>query len=92
MSDVIGWLQVHRLEALAFAAGVVSVFLSVRQNIWSWPTAIVNVLLYFLLFRQERLFADMWLQLVYFVFSVYGWYEWLFGMRTTIHGNHRANP
>lgn len=67
------------LEGVAVAFGIVSVFLSVRQNIWSWPTAIVNVLLYFLVFRQARLYADMGLQLVYFVLSIYGWYEWLFG-------------
>jgi nicotinamide mononucleotide transporter len=67
------------LEVTAVAFGIISVYLSVRQNIWSWPTAIVNVLLYFLVFRQARLYADMGLQLVYFVLSVYGWYEWLYG-------------
>ena len=67
------------LEVTAFVFGVVSVFLSVRENIWSWPTAIVNVLLYFLVFRDAKLYADMGLQLVYFVLSIYGWYEWLHG-------------
>jgi nicotinamide mononucleotide transporter len=67
------------LEATAVAFGIISVYLSVRQNIWSWATAIVNVLLYFLVFRQAKLYADMGLQLVYFALSVYGWYEWLYG-------------
>ena len=67
------------LEAVAVAFGTCSVYLSVRQNIWSWPTAIVNVLLYFLVFRDAKLYADMGLQLVYFALSVYGWYEWLYG-------------
>jgi nicotinamide mononucleotide transporter len=79
MTQFLAWLQGDWLEMTAFLAGAVSVYLSVRQNIWSWPTAIVNVLLYFFVFRQERLYADMWLQLVYFVLSVYGWYEWLYG-------------
>ena len=67
------------LELVAAITGAISVWLSVRQNIWSWPTAIVNVLLYALVFQQAKLYADMGLQVVYAVLSVYGWYEWLFG-------------
>jgi nicotinamide mononucleotide transporter len=69
----------NRLEVLAVAFGIVSVWLSVRQNIWSWPTAIVNVLLYVLVFRREKLYSDMGLQVIYAILSVYGWYEWLHG-------------
>ena len=67
------------IENLAALFGVVSVYLSVRQNIWSWPTAIVNVGLYTFVFYQSRLYADMGLQVVYIVISFYGWYEWLYG-------------
>jgi nicotinamide mononucleotide transporter len=67
------------LEIVAVLFGIVSVYLSVRENIWSWPTALVNVSLYFLIFRRERLYADMGLQVFYFAISLYGWYHWLFG-------------
>ncbi len=67
------------LEVVAVVFGAVSVYLSVRQNIWSWPTALVNVTLYFLIFKRERLYADMGLQVFYAGISVYGWYHWLFG-------------
>ena len=67
------------LEPLAVATGVVSVYLSVRQKIWSWPTALVNVALYFAVFRDQKLYADMGLQVIYFGLSLYGWYEWLYG-------------
>lgn len=76
------WLAAHGsscLEAVAVLFGIVSVFLSVRENIWSWPTAIVNVSLYFALFYQSGLYSDMGLQAVYLGLSVYGWYEWLYG-------------
>jgi nicotinamide mononucleotide transporter len=69
------------LELLAVAFGIISVYLSVRQNIWSWPTAIVNVLLYVFVFREARLYSDMGLQVVYAILSIYGWYEWLYGGR-----------
>jgi nicotinamide mononucleotide transporter len=70
---------VDPFEIVAVAFGIVSVFLSVRQNIWSWPTALVNVALYFVLFYRVGLYSDMGLQVVYFVLSLYGWYEWLYG-------------
>ena len=79
---VCSWLTAHGsscLEAVAVLFGIVSVFLSVRENIWSWPTAIVNVSLYFALFFKSGLYSDMGLQSVYFVLSIYGWYEWLYG-------------
>ena len=41
------------LEWIAALAGAVSVFLSARQNIWSWPTAIVNVSLYTFIFYSS---------------------------------------
>jgi nicotinamide mononucleotide transporter len=70
---------VSALELLAAVTGALSVWLSVRQNIWSWPTAIVNVVLYAVVFREAKLYADMGLQVVYAILSVYGWYEWLYG-------------
>lgn len=67
------------MEWIAAIAGAVSVFLSARQNIWSWPTAIVNVSLYTLIFYRSGLYSDMGLQVVYLVLSIYGWYQWLRG-------------
>jgi len=77
----------NRLEILAVVFGIVSVYLSTRENIWSWPTAIVNVSLYFVVFYEAKLYADMGLQVVYLALSVYGWYEWLYGgeNRTELH-------
>jgi nicotinamide mononucleotide transporter len=73
------WFAEHGLEFVAVVFGIVSVLLSVRQNIWSWPTALVNVALFFALFFKSGLYSDMGLQVVYFILSLYGWYEWLYG-------------
>jgi nicotinamide mononucleotide transporter len=70
---------VSPLELVAALVGALSVWLSVRQNIWSWPTAIVNVVLYAIVFYEAKLYADMGLQVVYAILSIYGWYEWLYG-------------
>lgn len=69
----------NALEYVAAFFGVVSVYLSVKQNVWSWPTAIVNVGLYSVVFHASRLYADMGLQVVYVIVSFYGWYQWLYG-------------
>ena len=71
--------DVSTLELVAALVGALSVYLSVRQNIWSWPTAIVNVVLYAVVFYGAKLYADMGLQVIYAVISVYGWYEWKYG-------------
>lgn len=75
------------LELFAALIGAISVWLSVRQNIWSWPTAIINVVLYAILFYEAKLYADMGLQVIYAILSIYGWYEWLYGGegRTELH-------
>jgi nicotinamide mononucleotide transporter len=70
---------VSGIEWIAAIAGAISVYLSARENIWSWPTAIVNVGLYIFIFRESGLYSDMGLQVVYLVLSIYGWYEWLHG-------------
>lgn len=86
-------LEWSPLEVIAAAFGVISVFLSTRQNIWSWPTAIVNVALYTVVFFQGRLYGQMGLQVIYLALSVYGWYQWLHGgeQRTELHVS-RATP
>ena len=75
------------LEWVAALNGAVSVYLSTRQNIWSWPTAIVNVGLYAVVFWETGLYSDAGLQVVFLVLSIYGWYEWLHGgaNRTELH-------
>jgi nicotinamide mononucleotide transporter len=75
------------LETIAAITGGISVWLSTRENILSWPTALINVALYTVVFYEARLYADMGLQVIYFALSVYGWYEWLHGgaNRTELH-------
>ena len=70
---------VDPVELIAVAFGLVSVYLAAREHIISWPTAIVNVAIFFVLFWRAKLYADAVLQLVYLALSAYGWYEWRFG-------------
>lgn len=67
------------VEVVAALFGILSVYLSTREHIWAWPTAIVNVGLYALVFFQARLYADAGLQVIYLLLSFYGWWAWLYG-------------
>jgi len=79
IDELVALAIAKRWEVLAVITGIISVYLSTRENIWSWPTALVNVALYFVVFYETKLYADMGLQAVYFALSLYGWYEWLYG-------------
>lgn len=67
------------LEPVAVVTGVITVWLSTRQQLAAWPVALVNATLYFVIFQRDRLYANMGLQVVYFGLSCYGWYQWRFG-------------
>ena len=71
--------MIDPIEATAALFGIASVFLSARQNVWSWPLGIINVALYIIVFYDAKLYADMGLQVVYVVLAAYGWWHWLHG-------------
>ena len=66
-------------EALGFATGGACVWLCVRQHLWNWPLGLANNVMFFALFLQSRLYGEMALQVVFFGFGVYGWWNWLCG-------------
>ena len=45
------------IENVAVVFGLVSVYLSAKERIAGWPTAIVNVGLYFFVFWHSKLYA-----------------------------------
>jgi nicotinamide mononucleotide transporter len=67
------------IEIIAALFGLVSVWLTVKENIWCWPTGLVTVFLYIFVFYQARLYSDMILPVIYIFLQIYGWYAWLHG-------------
>ena len=55
---------------------LLSVWLIARRNLLTWPTGIISVILYMILFYQIQLFSDTLEQGYYLVVSVYGWITW----------------
>jgi nicotinamide mononucleotide transporter len=66
-------------EIVGVVFGLLSVWLTVKISIWCWPTGIVSVAAFALLFLEIKLYADMLLQIFFLVTSFLGWYLWLHG-------------
>lgn len=64
------------LEAVAVFFGIASVFYSMKEHIWVYPTGIISTLIYVWICFQYKLYADMGINAYYFSMSIYGWYVW----------------
>ena len=81
------------LEIVATVTGLLSVWLTARENIWAWPTGLVSVACFFYMFFEVKLYADMTLQVFFFVLSIYGWIIWLTKRGTAkVRPTRRINP
>ncbi len=71
-------ITMDKKEVIAATTGLISVMLAARNNIWTWPWGIVSVVLYALVFRDGKLFANAGLQIFCFLpLSFYAWWAWL---------------
>ena len=68
--------QLSHLEFWATITGGVAVWLSARENVWSWIIGLVNVVLAFVLFYQIQLYPDMFLQVFFLITNLIGWWQW----------------
>jgi nicotinamide mononucleotide transporter len=64
-------------EYIAVIFGILSVWFASRENIWNYPTGIINVGLYIFLFITAKIYAQALVQVFFLVLSVYGWYNWV---------------
>jgi nicotinamide mononucleotide transporter len=64
------------LELLAVLTGLAAVWLAARANILTWLFALVNAVLFFILFYHVNLYSAMALQVFFFCNALYGWYNW----------------
>jgi nicotinamide mononucleotide transporter len=67
------------LELAANALTALAIVLAGRNNVHTWWTGIVGTGLFALLFGQNRLYADVALQVFFVVTGIIGWWKWLRG-------------
>lgn len=64
------------LEVVAIIFGLLSVWYAKKDNIWVFPTGIINTVIYTYLLWRWSLLGDMMINFYYAVMSIYGWYHW----------------
>lgn len=73
--DILGY-QLSYVEFIGTIFGLLCVYWASRENILTWPAGLVNVTFFFVIFYQVQLYANMFLQIVFFISNIYGWYKW----------------
>ena len=71
-----GLLATTWLEYIAVFFGIASVVLSRMENIWVYPTGIVNTTIYIYLSVIAGLYAEAGVNFYYTVMSIIGWVLW----------------
>jgi nicotinamide mononucleotide transporter len=69
------------LEIAAVVASFVAIWLTAKRWMLCWPINLLACALYFKLFLDVRLYADMVLQALFGIGIVYGWIAWRFGAK-----------
>ena len=64
------------LEYIAVFSGIVSVWFSRKENIWVYPTGLINTTFYIYLSFEGSLFGEATVNLYYTIMSIYGWILW----------------
>jgi nicotinamide mononucleotide transporter len=64
------------IELIATITGGIAVWLSAKENVWSWIIGLGNVILAFFMFFQIQLYPDMFLQVFFFVTNIIGFWQW----------------
>lgn len=73
------------LEAGGTVFGILSVYFSIKKNIWVYPTGIVSTLIYVYILFNFGLLGDCMINVYYTAMSVYGWILWAKNSKDHIH-------
>lgn len=73
------------LEVIAAIFGLLSVYFSVRKNIWVYPTGIVSTALYVYILFIFGLLGDCMINVYYTIMSIYGWILWAKNAEDHVH-------
>lgn len=71
------------LEIVAVVVSFAGIWLTAKRRMLCWPVNLVACALYFALFLDVRLYADMVLQALFGVAILYGWIAWARGQDDT---------
>jgi nicotinamide mononucleotide transporter len=67
---------VSYIEFVGTIFGAISIWLSAKANIWSFPIGLIYVVMFFFVSFQVQLYPDMFLQVFFFITNAIGWWRW----------------
>lgn len=73
------------LEIIGASFGILSVYFSVKKNIWVYPTGIISTAIYIYIMFNAGYLGDMMINFYYTVMSIYGWILWSENSKDHIH-------
>ncbi|WP_292008574.1 nicotinamide riboside transporter PnuC [Chryseobacterium sp.] len=73
------------LEVSGAFFGILSVYFSVKKNIWVYPTGIISTLIYVYILFNFGLLGDCMINVYYTSMSIYGWILWSRNSEDKVH-------
>ena len=73
------------LEAAGTIFGILSVYFSIKKNIWVYPAGIASTMIYVYILLVAGLYGDFLINIYYTVMSVYGWILWKKSSKDHVH-------
>jgi nicotinamide mononucleotide transporter len=64
------------IESIAVFFSIASVALAMKKSIHNWTVGIVGIVAYMFVFLQQKLYADVALQVLFIFMSVWGYLSW----------------
>lgn len=67
------------LEIIGTLIGVLYLVLEYRANVWLWPVGVIMPLIYIFVCYDAGIYADMGINVYFFLAAIYGWIVWYKG-------------
>ena len=71
-----GGYDLSYIEAIGTIAGLLCIWLASQEKTINYLFGLINVTLFAVIFFQIQLYANLLLQMFFFVANIYGWYAW----------------
>ncbi|MCO6494682.1 MAG: nicotinamide mononucleotide transporter [Bacteroidetes bacterium] len=65
------------IEIVSVFCSLVFIIGAARQKVWAWSFGIVGAFLASILFYEEKLYSESYLQILYVILGFYGWWKWI---------------
>jgi nicotinamide mononucleotide transporter len=64
------------LETIAIVFSFISAWQAKQQNIYTWLSGMIGIIAYFIIFKNDKNYANTMLQIIFAIQSIYGFFCW----------------